>query len=49
MSSPAVPAERGQMTLMEHLGELRDRIVRSLIALIIGLAIAFPFSSTMVD
>ena len=38
-----------KMPFLEHLGELRDRIVRSLIALIVGLAIAFPFSSTVVD
>ena len=39
----------GKMPFMEHLGELRTRIMRSLIALLIGLAIAFPFSQTVVD
>jgi sec-independent protein translocase protein TatC len=39
----------GKMPFMEHLGELRTRIMRSLIALLIGLAIAFPFSQTAVD
>src|SRR5688500_19450335 len=38
-----------KMPFLEHLGELRDRIVRSLIALVIGLGIAFPFSSRVVD
>ena len=35
-----------KMPFMEHLGELRVRIVRSLVALLVGLAIAFPFSQT---
>jgi sec-independent protein translocase protein TatC len=39
----------GKMPFMEHLGELRTRIMRSLIALLVGLAIAFPFSQTVVD
>jgi len=34
---------------MEHLGELRVRIVRSLVALLIGLVIAFPFSQQIMD
>ena len=38
-----------KMPFMEHLGELRVRIVRSLIALLIGLGIALPFSQQMVD
>ena len=38
-----------KMPFMEHLGELRTRIVRSLIALLIGLGIAFPFSQRVVD
>ncbi len=38
-----------KMPFMEHLGELRVRIMRSLIALLIGLAIAFPFSQRVVD
>jgi sec-independent protein translocase protein TatC len=37
------------MSFMEHLGELRVRIVRSLIALLIGLVIAFPLSQRLVD
>jgi sec-independent protein translocase protein TatC len=38
-----------KMPFMEHLGELRTRIMRSLVALLIGLAIAFPFSQRVVD
>jgi sec-independent protein translocase protein TatC len=38
-----------KMPFMEHLGELRTRIMRSLIALLIGLGIAFPFSQKVVD
>jgi sec-independent protein translocase protein TatC len=38
-----------KMPFMEHLGELRVRIMRSLIALLIGLLISFPFSSRIVD
>ena len=38
-----------KMPFMEHLGELRVRIVRSLIALLIGLGIALPFSQQIVD
>jgi sec-independent protein translocase protein TatC len=38
-----------KMSFMEHLGELRVRIVRALIALLVGLVIAFPLSQRMVD
>jgi sec-independent protein translocase protein TatC len=38
-----------KMSFMEHLGELRTRIVRSLIALLIGLGIALPFSQQLTD
>lgn len=38
-----------KMSFMEHLGELRTRIVRSLIAVLVGLVIAFPLSQRMVD
>ena len=38
-----------KMSFMEHLGELRVRIMRSLYALLIGLAIAFPFSQYVLD
>ena len=38
-----------KMPFMEHLGELRVRIMRSLVALLIGLCIAFPFSQRVVD
>ncbi|MBI4246875.1 MAG: twin-arginine translocase subunit TatC [Candidatus Rokubacteria bacterium] len=38
-----------KMPFLEHLGELRVRIVRSLIGLLVGLAIALPFSQQIVD
>jgi sec-independent protein translocase protein TatC len=38
-----------KMPFMEHLGELRTRIVRSLVALLVGLVIAFPFSERLTD
>jgi sec-independent protein translocase protein TatC len=38
-----------KMPFMEHLGELRVRIQRSLIGLLIGLGIALPFSQKIVD
>src|SRR5262249_37349109 len=38
-----------KMPFMEHLGELRTRIVRSLMALLVGLAIALPFSQRIMD
>jgi sec-independent protein translocase protein TatC len=38
-----------KMPFLEHLGELRTRIVRSLVALLIGLVIAFPFSERLTD
>lgn len=38
-----------KMPFMEHLGELRTRIMRSLFCLLGGLAVAFPFSERIVD
>jgi sec-independent protein translocase protein TatC len=38
-----------RMPFMEHLGELRVRIVRSLVAVLIGLVIAFPASQYILD
>ena len=38
-----------KMSFMEHLGELRVRIVRALIALLIGTVIGLPFSQKIVD
>jgi sec-independent protein translocase protein TatC len=37
------------MSFMEHLGELRTRIVRALIGVLVGLAITLPFSEKIVD
>lgn len=41
------PADK--MSFMEHLGELRVRIVRSLIAVLVGLLVTFPLSRWIVD
>ncbi len=38
-----------KMPFLEHLGELRTRIVRSLIALCVGVLITIPFSARIVD
>jgi sec-independent protein translocase protein TatC len=38
-----------KMSFMEHLGELRSRISRSLIGVLVGLVIAFPLSQRIVD
>jgi sec-independent protein translocase protein TatC len=38
-----------KMPFMEHLGELRVRIMRALVALLIGLGIALPFSERITD
>ncbi len=38
-----------RMPFMEHLGELRTRIVRGLVALLVGLGIALPFSERITD
>jgi sec-independent protein translocase protein TatC len=38
-----------KMPFMEHLGELRVRIVRSLVGVLAGAAIALPFSQRIVD
>ena len=38
-----------KMSFMEHLGELRVRILRSLYCVFIGLAVAFPFSERVLD
>src|SRR5687767_11260008 len=38
-----------KMPFMEHLGELRIRIMRSLYALLAGLVVAFPFSERITD
>ncbi len=38
-----------KMPFLEHLGELRTRIVRALIALLVGTLIGLPFSQYLVD
>ncbi len=41
--------DESRMSFMEHLGELRTRIVRSLLAVLVGLGIALPFSQQIMD
>ena len=43
MSTTAVPQEidDGRMSLMEHLTELRDRIIKIAVAVVLGMAVAF--------
>jgi sec-independent protein translocase protein TatC len=49
-SRSAPPADpEGRMSFMEHLGELRTRIVRALVGLLVGLAVTLPFSERIVD
>src|SRR3972149_6437116 len=38
-----------KMSFMAHLGEMRTRIVRSLLGVLVGLAITLPFSQRIVD
>jgi len=38
-----------KMPFLEHLGELRTRIMRALIALLVGTLIGLPFSQTLID
>jgi sec-independent protein translocase protein TatC len=44
-----VSVDESKMSFMEHLGELRTRITRSLAGVLVGLVIAFPFSERIVD
>jgi len=41
--------DEAKMSFMEHLGELRTRIVRALVALLVGTVIVLPFSQHIVD
>jgi sec-independent protein translocase protein TatC len=41
--------DESRMSFMEHLGELRTRLMRSLLALLVGLCIALPFSQQIMD
>ena len=41
--------EDAKMSFMEHLGELRTRIVRALIFLLVGTLVGLPFSQYLID
>ena len=51
MSTSAVPVELddGRMSLMEHLTELRDRIIKIVIALAVGMVVAFLLYDPIYD
>lgn len=49
MSTPAVPLERGQMTLMEHLAELRRRLIMSVLAVGAGMIVVWIFYDSVLD
>jgi sec-independent protein translocase protein TatC len=49
MKAEEVEPEEGRMTLVEHLTELRDRIIKSLIAIAVGMIIGFVFYPQIFD
>lgn len=49
MSSATVPADDARMSLMEHLTELRNRIIKVVLAVVIGMVIAFALYSKIFD
>ncbi len=51
MSSAAVPmdADEGRMSLMEHLTELRDRLIKIVAAVVVGMVVAFVFYDPIFD
>lgn len=49
MTTEATQLQEGQMTLMDHLNELRTRIIRSVIAIAIGAVVAYIFYFPILD
>jgi sec-independent protein translocase protein TatC len=50
MTSPALPvSDDGRMSLMEHLTELRDRLIKIVIAVAIGMVLAFALYDPIFD
>lgn len=41
--------EKTEMTFLEHLEELRWRLIKSILAVAVGMFVAFPFSSQLVE
>ena len=48
-ASPAPPADGSVMTLVDHLTELRSRIVRSVLAILAGSAVGFYFAPAITE
>ncbi|MEV4300441.1 twin-arginine translocase subunit TatC [Microbispora rosea] len=42
-STPAAAAEDGRMTLMEHIRELRNRLIKAILAVVVGTAVGFIY------
>lgn len=49
MANPAMTADDGRMSLMEHLTELRSRIVKIVVAVAIGMIVAFALYDPIFD
>ena len=49
MSTATVPMDDARMSLMEHLTELRDRIIKVVIAVVIGMLISFLLYDQLFD
>ena len=47
-SSPAAPGDEKVMSLVDHLSELRSRIVRIVLAILVGSAIGFYFANPLI-
>ncbi|TQS29545.1 twin-arginine translocase subunit TatC [Microbispora sp. KK1-11] len=42
-STPAASADDGRMTLMEHIRELRNRLIKAILAVVVGTAVGFIY------
>ena len=43
------PAETGDMTLIGHLSELRTRLIRSVLAIVVGAIVVYIFNRPIFD
>ncbi len=46
---PMTPADDARMSLMEHLTELRDRIIKVVVAVLVGMVVAFALYNQIFD